>query len=45
MTKQWISASDGLELLDMPGVLWPKFDDKITGENPCADRSYPRCNT
>ncbi len=33
VTKQWISASDGLELLDMPGVLWPKFDDKITGEN------------
>ena len=33
MTKQWISASDGLELLDLPGVLWPKFDDKITGEN------------
>ena len=33
VTKQWVSASDGVELLDMPGVLWPKFDDKITGEN------------
>mgnify|MGYP002579535758 CR=1 FL=1 len=27
------SAQDVAELLDMPGVLWPKFDDKITGEN------------
>lgn len=33
LTKQWVSTSIGIELLDMPGVLWPKFDDKITGEN------------
>ncbi len=33
LRKQWVSASYGLDLLDMPGVLWPKFDDKITGEN------------
>ena len=25
--KQWIKISDGLDLLDMPGILWPKFDD------------------
>lgn len=23
--KQWVSLEDGVELLDMPGVLWPKF--------------------
>lgn len=32
-TKQWVRAGKELELLDMPGVLWPKFDDRITGEN------------
>ncbi len=30
--KQWVSIDNGLELLDMPGVLWPKFEDKIVGE-------------
>lgn len=30
--KQWVSLSSELELLDMPGVLWPKFDDKLVGE-------------
>lgn len=33
LSKQWVSTSDGFDLLDMPGVLWPKFDDRITGEN------------
>ncbi len=33
LTKQWVKTSIGLDLLDMPGVLWPKFDDKIIGEN------------
>lgn len=33
LTKQWVSTSIGLELIDMPGVLWPKFDDKFVGEN------------
>ncbi len=31
--KQWVKTSIGLDLLDMPGVLWPKFDDRIIGEN------------
>ena len=31
--KQWISTPMGLDLLDMPGVLWPKFDERRTGEN------------
>lgn len=26
--KQWIKISDGLDLLDTPGILWPKFEDK-----------------
>lgn len=29
--KQWISLDDGLQLLDTPGVLWPKFEDALTG--------------
>jgi ribosome biogenesis GTPase A len=31
--RQWVALSDGLELMDMPGVLWPKFDDPIVAEN------------
>ncbi|WP_173471785.1 ribosome biogenesis GTPase YlqF [Eubacterium ruminantium] len=30
---QWIRLGNNLDLLDTPGVLWPKFDDKITGIN------------
>lgn len=33
VSKQWVTALDGLDLLDMPGVLWPKFEDRTTGEN------------
>ena len=33
MTKQWVTTNVGLELLDMPGVLWPKFEDEYVGEN------------
>ena len=33
LNKQWITTDIGLDLLDMPGVLWPKFEDRITGEN------------
>lgn len=28
---QWIRFSTDLELLDVPGILWPKFEDKETG--------------
>ena len=31
--KQWVSLKGGMELLDMPGVLWPKFEDKQVGEH------------
>ncbi len=29
--KQWIRLAGGLELLDTPGVLWPKFEDESVG--------------
>lgn len=29
--KQWIRLNKSLELLDTPGVLWPKFEDKEVG--------------
>ncbi len=31
--KQWITTRYQLDLLDTPGVLWPKLGDRITGEN------------
>lgn len=30
--KQWVSLDKDVELLDMPGVLWPKFEDPLVGE-------------
>ena len=30
--KQWVTLEGDMELLDMPGVLWPKFEDKRVGE-------------
>ena len=30
--KQWISIDRGLDLLDTPGILWPKFDSQEVGE-------------
>ncbi len=30
--KQWIHISKELELLDTPGILWPKFEDQTIGE-------------
>ena len=33
VTKQWVTTQVGLDLLDMPGVLWPEFEDQIVGEN------------
>ncbi|MBE6728294.1 MAG: ribosome biogenesis GTPase YlqF [Ruminococcaceae bacterium] len=30
--NQWFTVDRQLELLDTPGVLWPKFEDKIVGE-------------
>ncbi len=33
LNKQWVSTSLDIDLMDMPGVLWPKFEDPRTGEN------------
>lgn len=32
-SKQWIKTGMGIELLDTPGVLWPKFEDDRTALN------------
>lgn len=29
--KQWVALESDVELLDMPGVLWPKFEDQDVG--------------
>lgn len=33
LNKQWIPTTIGFDLMDMPGVLWPKFEEKVVGEN------------
>lgn len=33
LAKQWVPTEIGIDLLDMPGVLWPKFEDETVGEN------------
>ncbi|MBR2742968.1 MAG: ribosome biogenesis GTPase YlqF [Clostridia bacterium] len=30
--KQWIKLAGGFELLDTPGILWPKFEDERVGQ-------------
>ncbi len=36
LNKQWVTTTAGFDLLDMPGILWPKFEDRLTGENLAA---------
>ena len=31
--QQWIKVGQSLQLLDTPGILWPKFEDEIVGKN------------
>ena len=31
--KQWVHVDQSLDLLDTPGILWPKFEDEATGMN------------
>ena len=31
--KQWVQTSIGVDLLDRPGILWPKFEERRVGEN------------
>ena len=33
LEKQWVSTELGIDLMDMPGILWPKFEDRVVGEN------------
>lgn len=33
LDKQWVATNIGIQLLDMPGVLWPKFEEREVGEN------------
>lgn len=51
--KQWVSAGNGLLLLDTPGILWPKFDDPQVGlhlaytgaiKDDVMDRETLACN-
>ena len=30
--NRWFTIGKGFELLDTPGVLWPRFDDPVVGE-------------
>jgi ribosome biogenesis GTPase A len=31
--KQWLTLENGMQLLDTPGILWPKFEDPNVGQN------------
>jgi len=31
--QQWIKLSNEIEMLDMPGILWPKFEEQVVGIN------------
>lgn len=31
-SNSWFAVGSGIELLDTPGVLWPKFDDRAVGD-------------
>lgn len=33
--KQWVRLASGLELLDTPGTLWPKFDNELVASRLC----------
>ena len=33
LDKQWVTTNIGIDLLDMPGILWPKFEERRVGEN------------
>lgn len=32
-SQTWIKVNENLELLDTPGILWPKFENEIVGKN------------
>lgn len=32
-SQQWVRINPEIMLLDTPGILWPKFEDQLTGQN------------
>ena len=38
--KQWVTLENGMQLLDTPGILWPKFEDPHVGLNLAFCGSY-----
>jgi ribosome biogenesis GTPase A len=41
-SEQWLNLSNKFLLLDMPGVLWPKFDDPVVGINLALTNAIKR---
>lgn len=39
---QWVRINDKVSIVDSPGMLWPKFEDKKIGNNLAAVRKYKR---
>jgi len=37
--QQWLKIGGDFELLDTPGILWPKFEDQLIGQKTCPNRS------
>ncbi len=38
--QQWVKIGKNMELLDTPGVLWPKLEDQRVAASSCYDRCY-----
>ena len=43
--RQWIRLNSQIELLDTPGILWPKFEDQDIGKKIALIGSIPDANT
>ena len=37
--QQWLKTNKDLEILDTPGILWPKFEDEEVALKLCLNRS------
>jgi ribosome biogenesis GTPase A len=40
--QQWIKVGKEMELLDTPGILWPKFEDQEVGKKTSSNRRHQR---
>ena len=38
--QQWLKSNKDLEILDTPGILWPKFEDETVCSQACPDWCY-----